>query len=105
MPYGMGTYGSRSLAVGGIAIVNACRKIVAKGKRVAAKMLEVSEDEIDFKDGEFVVAKSNKKKTIEHMANFPIFFAPIDDTLFVVTKPLSSIQKPAAINATNTPPI
>jgi carbon-monoxide dehydrogenase large subunit len=60
--FGMGTYGSRSLAVGGIAIVNACRKIVAKGKRVAAKMLEVSEDEINFKDGEFIVTKSNKKK-------------------------------------------
>ena len=66
--FGMGTYGSRSLAVGGIAIVNACRKIVAKGKRVAAKMLEVSEDEIDFKDGEFIVTKSNKKKTIGEVA-------------------------------------
>ena len=66
--FGMGTYGSRSLVVGGIAIVNACKKIVAKGKRVAAKMLEVSEDEVEFKDGEFVVAKSNKKKTIEEIA-------------------------------------
>ena len=42
--FGMGTYGSRSLTVGGIAIVNACKKIVAKGKRVAAKMLEVNEE-------------------------------------------------------------
>ena len=66
--FGMGTYGSRSLTVGGIAIVNACKKIVAKGKRVAAKMLEASEDEIEFKDGEFVVAKSNKKKTIGEVA-------------------------------------
>ena len=66
--FGMGTYGSRSLVVGGIAIVNACKKIVAKGKRVAAKMLEVSEDEVEFKDGEFVVAKSNKKKTIGEIA-------------------------------------
>ena len=64
----MGTYGSRSLAVGGTAIVKACDKIVAKGKRVAAKMLEVSEDEVDFKNGEFVVAKSNKKKTIGEVA-------------------------------------
>jgi len=67
-PFGMGTYGSRSLTVGGIAIVNACKKIVAKGKRVAAKMLEASEDEIEFKEGEFVVAKSNKKKTIGEVA-------------------------------------
>merc|ERR1711991_850355 len=54
--FGMGTYGSRSLTVGGIAIVNACKKIVAKGKRVAAKMLEVNEDEIEFKDGEVAFA-------------------------------------------------
>ena len=66
--FGMGTYGSRSLTVGGIAIVNACKKIVAKGKRIAAKMLEVSEDEIDFSNGEYVVAKSNKKKTIGEVA-------------------------------------
>ena len=39
--FGMGTYGSRSLAVGGIAIVNACKKIVAKGKRVAAKTFRI----------------------------------------------------------------
>ena len=66
--FGMGTYGSRSLTVGGIAIVNACKKIIAKGKRVAAKMLEVSPDEIEFKDGEFVALKSNKKKTIGEIA-------------------------------------
>ena len=46
-----------------------------------------------------------KKKTMEQIANLPIFFAPIVDTLFVVTSPLSSIQKPAAIKATKTPPI
>ena len=56
------------MTVGGIAIVNACKKIVAKGKRVAAKMLEVNEDEIEFKDGEFVALKSNKKKTIGEVA-------------------------------------
>ncbi|MSP11189.1 MAG: xanthine dehydrogenase family protein molybdopterin-binding subunit [Pelagibacteraceae bacterium] len=66
--FGMGTYGSRSLTVGGVAIVNACRKIIAKGKKVAAKMLEVSENEIDFKNGEFVALKSNKKKTIGEIA-------------------------------------
>ena len=66
--FGMGTYGSRSLAVGGVAIVNACRKIITKGKKVAAKMLEVSENEIDFKNGEFIALKSNKKKTIGEIA-------------------------------------
>ena len=67
-PFGMGTYGSKSLAVGGTAIDKACDKIIAKGKRVAAKMLEASESDVDFKDGEFVVAKSNKKKTIGEVA-------------------------------------
>ena len=67
-PFGMGTYGSRSLTVGGTAIDKACDKIIAKGKRVAAKMLEASESDVDFKDGEFVVAKSNKKKTIGEIA-------------------------------------
>ena len=64
----MGTYGSRSLAVGGIAIVNACKKIVEKGKRVTAKMLEANPEDVEFKDGEFVVSKSNKKKTIGEVA-------------------------------------
>ncbi len=67
-PFGMGTYGSRSLAVGGTAIVKACDKIVDKGKKVAAKMLEVSPNDIDFKNGEFIVPNSNKKKTIGEIA-------------------------------------
>ncbi len=67
-PFGMGTYGSRSLAVGGTAIVKACDKIVEKGKKVAAHMLESKPEEIDFKDGEFVVKNSNKKKTIGEIA-------------------------------------
>ena len=67
-PFGMGTYGSRSLTVGGTAIDKACDKIIAKGKRVTAKMLEASESDVDFKDGEFVVAKSNQKKTIGEIA-------------------------------------
>ena len=41
-PVGMGTYGSRSLAVGGEAIVKACDKIIAKGKKIAAHLLEAS---------------------------------------------------------------
>ena len=62
----MGTYGSRSLAVGGTAIVKACDKIIAKGKKVAAKMLEA--EEVEFKNGEFIVPNSNKKKTIGEVA-------------------------------------
>jgi len=67
-PFGMGTYGSRSLAVGGTAIVKACDKIIEKGKKVAAKMLEAKPEEVEFKDGEFIVKNSNKKKTIGEIA-------------------------------------
>ena len=67
-PFGMGTYGSRSLAVGGTAITKACDKIIDKGKKVAAHMLEAKPDEIDFKAGEFIVKNSNKKKTIGEIA-------------------------------------
>ena len=89
-PFGMGTYGSRSLAVGGMAIVNACKKIVAKGKRVAAKMLEASEDEVEFKDGEFVVDKSNKKKTIGEVA-FACYLPGVRDE---VKSPLPEGEEP-----------
>ena len=67
-PFGMGTYGSRSLAVGGTAITKACDKIVEKGKKVAAHMLEGKPEDIDFKNGEFVLKNSNKKKTIGEIA-------------------------------------
>ncbi|HJO77328.1 MAG TPA: xanthine dehydrogenase family protein molybdopterin-binding subunit [Pelagibacteraceae bacterium] len=67
-PFGMGTYGSRSLAVGGTAIVKACDKIVEKGKKVAAHMLEAKPEDVDFESGEFIVKNSNKKKTIGEIA-------------------------------------
>jgi carbon-monoxide dehydrogenase large subunit len=52
---GMDTYGSRSLAVGGIATVMACEKVRAKAKLVAAHMLECSADDLEFTDGAFRV--------------------------------------------------
>jgi len=61
VPFGMGTYGSRSLAVGGSAIVKACDKIVAKGKKIAAHMLEASVADIEFKNGVFSVAGTDKQ--------------------------------------------
>lgn len=67
-PFGMGTYGSRSLAVGGTAIAKACDKIVEKAKKVAAHMLEGKPEDIDFKSGEFILKNSNKKKTIGEIA-------------------------------------
>ncbi len=54
-PKGLDTYGSRSLAVGGIAIVKATEKVVEKAKKIAAHMLEASEDDLEFKGGSFSV--------------------------------------------------
>jgi len=58
--FGMGTYGSRSGAVGMSAIVKALDKIEAKAKKVASHMLEAAEGDIEFKDGKFTVAGTDK---------------------------------------------
>jgi carbon-monoxide dehydrogenase large subunit len=58
--FGMGTYGSRSGAVGISAIVKALDKIEAKAKKVAAHMLEAAEGDIVFQDGKFTVAGTDK---------------------------------------------
>ncbi len=62
VPFGMGTYGSRSLAVGGTAIVNALDKVIEKGRKIAAHLLETAEADIEFKDGAFQVKGTDKKK-------------------------------------------
>jgi len=59
--FGMGTYGSRSLAVGGTAIVKAVDKVIAKGKKIAAHLLEAADTDIVFEGGEFKVAGTDRK--------------------------------------------
>ncbi len=59
-PMGMGTYGSRSLAVGGSAMVRATEKIIAKAKKIAAHLMEAAEADIELKDGAFSVAGTDK---------------------------------------------
>jgi carbon-monoxide dehydrogenase large subunit len=59
-PMGMGTYGSRSLAVGGSAMVKATEKIIAKARKIAAHLLEASDADIELKDGKFSVAGTDK---------------------------------------------
>ncbi len=54
-PKGMDTYGSRSLAVGGLAVVQACDKVIGKAKIIAAAMLEASADDLEFSAGRFAV--------------------------------------------------
>ena len=58
--FGMGTYGSRSGAVGISAIVKALDKVETKAKKVAAHLLEAAEGDIVFKDGKFTVAGTDK---------------------------------------------
>ncbi|MDA8020329.1 MAG: molybdopterin-dependent oxidoreductase [Thermoanaerobaculia bacterium] len=53
--FGMGTYGSRSAAVGGSAIANAADKVITKGRKIAAHLLEANEDDVVFDDGAFDV--------------------------------------------------
>ncbi|RMF55860.1 MAG: xanthine dehydrogenase family protein molybdopterin-binding subunit, partial [Calditrichaeota bacterium] len=58
--FGMGTYGSRSLAVGGSAIMKSIEKIIEKGTKIAAHKLEVSEDDLEFSDGKWTVKGTDK---------------------------------------------
>ncbi|RIA55238.1 xanthine dehydrogenase family protein molybdopterin-binding subunit [Dichotomicrobium thermohalophilum] len=68
VPFGMGTYGSRSLAVGGTAVVNALNKVIEKGKKIAAHLLEASEGDIEFSDGVYRVKGTDKEKAFGEVA-------------------------------------
>jgi carbon-monoxide dehydrogenase large subunit len=66
--FGMGTYGSRSGAVGITAMLKALDKIEAKGKRVAAALMEASVEDVEFKDGHFSVKGTDKKMAFGSVA-------------------------------------
>jgi carbon-monoxide dehydrogenase large subunit len=68
LEFGLGTYGSRSAAVGGAAVVKAAEKVIAKGKLIAAHMLDAAGDEVEFEAGEFVVRDTNRKLTFGEIA-------------------------------------
>ncbi|MDM7946401.1 MAG: xanthine dehydrogenase family protein molybdopterin-binding subunit [Oceanibaculum nanhaiense] len=79
IPFGMGTYGSRSLAVGGVAIDKALDKVITKARKIAAHLLEAAEADIVFEDGEFKVAGTDRKKAFGEISlaayvphNYPI---------------------------------
>ena len=61
VPFGMGTYGSRSISVGGSAIMKALDKIETKAKKIAAHLMEASDADIEFANGEFTVKGTDKK--------------------------------------------
>ena len=68
VPFGMGTYGSRSAAVGGVALIHALEKIKIKARKIAAHLLEASEDDIEFKDGQLIVAGTDRAVTFGDVA-------------------------------------
>jgi carbon-monoxide dehydrogenase large subunit len=68
IPLGMDTYGSRSLAVGGVAVWNAAEKVIGKAKRIAAHGLEVSEDDLEYENGRFTVRGTDRSMTVGETA-------------------------------------
>jgi carbon-monoxide dehydrogenase large subunit len=68
VPFGMGTYGSRSISVGGAAIMKALDKIETKAKKIAAHLMEASDTDVEFANGEFTVKGTDKKVTFGQVA-------------------------------------
>jgi carbon-monoxide dehydrogenase large subunit len=79
VPHGTGTFGSRSIAVGGCALDRAADKIVAKGKLIAAHLMEAAAGDVDFSEGAFVIAGTDRRVSFADVAraayvphNFPL---------------------------------
>jgi carbon-monoxide dehydrogenase large subunit len=69
IPFGMGTYGSRTTPVAGGAIAQACNKIIEKGRKIAAHLLEASEKDIEYRPGIYSIkGLPDKKVTIQQVA-------------------------------------
>ncbi|MEO0467758.1 MAG: molybdopterin cofactor-binding domain-containing protein [Pseudomonadota bacterium] len=68
-PVGMGTYGSRSLAVGGSAILKAADKIIEKGTRIAAHLLDTEPGEIAFEEGYFKTTSRNASLSLSEIVH------------------------------------
>ncbi len=68
VPFGMGTYGSRSMSVGGTAIMKALDKIETKAKKIAAHLMEASDADVEFANGEFTIKGTDKKVSFGQVA-------------------------------------
>jgi carbon-monoxide dehydrogenase large subunit len=66
--WGLGTWGSRSAAVGGSAALRASQKVIAKGRKIAAHLMEAAEADIAFERGMFKVAGTDKKVSLKEVA-------------------------------------
>jgi len=68
-PYGMDTYGSRSLVIGGMAVHQAAERVVTKAKAIAAHLMEIDPGDLDFEGGAFRVKGSpGTQKTVQEVA-------------------------------------
>ena len=68
IPLGMDTYGSRSLAVGGVALYHATEKVIAKARKIAAHQLEVAEDDLEYAGGRFTIVGTDKSMSVTDAA-------------------------------------
>jgi carbon-monoxide dehydrogenase large subunit len=68
VPFGTGTFGSRSIAVGGSALDRAAMKIIAKGKLIAAHLLEATAEDIAFAGGWFAIAGTDRRVHFDAVA-------------------------------------
>jgi aerobic carbon-monoxide dehydrogenase large subunit len=68
IPLGMDTYGSRSLAVGGVALYHALDRVIAKARGIAAHELEVAEDDLDYEGGRFTIKGTDKSMSVTDAA-------------------------------------
>jgi carbon-monoxide dehydrogenase large subunit len=67
-PFGHGTYGSRSIPVGGTALFVACEKVVEKGRRIAGHLMECDESDIELVDGRFEVRGAGVSRSFAEVA-------------------------------------
>ena len=66
--WGTGTFGSRSAVIGGSAVWRGAEKIIDKGRKIAAHVLEAAEGDIEFADGAFVVSGTDRKLSLKEVA-------------------------------------
>ncbi|MFX8879506.1 molybdopterin cofactor-binding domain-containing protein, partial [Acinetobacter baumannii] len=80
----MGTYGSRSLVVGGAALSKASDKVILKARRIAAHLLEAAEQDVVFENGKASVAGTDRAKTFAEIAGAADHtgWCPIDPVSF-----------------------
>ncbi|MBC7802540.1 MAG: xanthine dehydrogenase family protein molybdopterin-binding subunit [Candidatus Parcubacteria bacterium] len=75
--YGAGSFGSRSAAIGGTALWLAADKVIAKGRRIAAHLLEAAEADVAFAAGRFAISGTDRSMSLEDVARASFAFASL----------------------------